>query len=89
MEKRMAKTAATAGGSEVEPDPERGWKRLQEIGLVQIISIPFAILFGWEINLGNLGVMTTLVLAWSGYCCLRYGYDKRKEIWEQEENCPK
>jgi hypothetical protein len=87
MENRMPKTATATGESEVKPVPDHIWQWVQEIGLAQILVIPFALLFAWRINLpGNVIAITLVLLIACGVFCLIFGYYKRCEIWDKEDN---
>lgn len=68
---------------------EHKWIRLQEIGLVQFLALPIAILIGVMLKNGILLGMLVLALLSGGYCCFRIGYEKRLEIQEQEETTQK
>jgi len=68
-------------------NPEEKWIRLQEIGLSQILAIPVALMLGvmFQLNSMLLGIIP-LVLLSSGYACLKFGHDKRREIHDQEND---
>lgn len=74
---------------------EHKWIRLQEVGITLFLMVPVSILivglvFGFtirgpaSINIGNVLVMLILALISVGYCCLRYGDEKRQELKDKE-----
>ena len=77
------------GKSPTPVNPETRWIRLQEIGLAQFLALPFVPLLDYVIEINTFNVLIFLALGTSGYCCLRYGYDKRRELKDQEDDCSK
>ena len=78
---------ATKKIGRAEPiNPEERWIRLQEIGLSQILAFPVALILGVMFQLSSaLLILITLALMIGGYCCFKWGHDKRREIQEQKE----
>jgi len=85
----VGKTTKTICG-ENPVNPEERWIRLQEIGLSQILAIPVALMLGVMLQLNSvlLGIITLALLS-SGYVCLMFGHDKRREIHDQDNDTDK
>jgi hypothetical protein len=76
-------------------NPEDRWIRLQEVGLILLLSIP-AFLVGWVFITGdtmwgfdgqqflNFYVLGGLVVGIAGIVCLQYGQTKRRELQGKE-----
>ena len=71
---------------------EAKWIRLQEIGLAEFLALPFAILLAALIGLYSFAnvCLILLFLGASGYCCFRYGQERRDKLRnkELENDCP-
>jgi len=87
----MATVDTESGQNEIE----RKWIRLQEIGLLQLLAIPVVILVivlvkGFTITgpsaafTTNLIILTTFLLATSGYICLKIGDEERVKLRDKE-----
>ena len=63
-------------------NPEGKWIKVQEVGLAQLLAIPVAIVLLALLGIFTLAsiCLTVFALATSGYCCLRYGDEKRQEL---------
>jgi len=76
-------------------DPEARWIRLQEIGIVLLLAIPGSLLVLTVVTGGiivgdkaplamSLLILGTLGLGTGGVMCLKYGYDRRREIVDKD-----
>lgn len=83
-------------GKETPPNAEGRWIRLQEVGLVLLLSIPAflaVIIFIRGDTMWGLGAQTFLnfytlgsvVVGTAGIVCLQYGKDKRRELLRQDD----
>ena len=72
------------------------WIRLQEIGLVLLLSLPASLLVavlvtggivrgGYAHLLLNWFLLATLILGTTGAICIWYGQGKRRELQDKEE----
>ena len=82
-------------GKETPPNAEGRWIRLQEVGLVLLLSIPASLavvifirgdtMWGWNaqafLNFYTLG---SVVVGTAGIVCLQYGRGKRRELLRQK-----
>ena len=70
---------------------ERKYIRMQEIGLAQLLVLPFVPFLASLIGLQTGGFLIFIALAITGYCCLAYGDEKRRELkhHKNETDCPK
>lgn len=66
-------------------DPERKYIRLQEIGLAQLLSLPFIPLLSMVTGLENLSVLVFIAFLISGCMCLQLGHERREELAKQRE----
>jgi len=85
----MAETAQKKGsGNQV--DPEATGKRLQEAGLSMVLAIPVALVAVETFGLNSIiGVQASILLAYAGIAFLMLGHEKRREIRENNKDCPK
>ena len=68
-----------------QANPERKWIRLQETGLVLLLSVVFVIWAGFELKDGILVAFVPWLLITCGLLCLKTGYHKRVELRDQED----
>jgi len=65
---------------------ERRWIRLQEVGLSLLLAVPWAVYAAYLLGNPILIVLIPFAILLSGYCCFRWGYEKRVELRDKDSN---